>query len=101
MFRYMVHVSRKNVMQWAYMAVRIEHLVQAPANLDKRCEWSDFEGMETYYFTQESAAIAFAQEVARQLPGREVLVLKSIAVVQTPAGEPVISNVTDKGVVPR
>ncbi len=110
MYPFIVHVERVDLQPWDVLVnqpgqrnslVRVanSYNVNVKANMDNY-EHSNCAKFETWYCDTRQKADALANKLARELPGRNILVLELKTVTQTMATEPVVSNYSERGLVP-
>ena len=111
MYPYVVHIMREGA-QGFRVAVEIEpgrlsnrdfaqaHHVEIDVNLDIMMPNKHHE-FETWYAYDVNTAEALAKKLAQESPLSSVMVLKLCSVAQTAPSVALISNYTEKGLLPR
>jgi len=106
---YLVHIERENVGGWELVGNTAEgravnyrvYQTMNPVNIVSNLRDENYPSMETWYCRNEAEATMLAQSFATKLPGRTILITKVIAIAQATANPPVVSSVSEKGVLPR
>ncbi len=104
MYQYLVHVVRTAAFDWDLLSVRgarIRAFNSQKAVVNGQIDHGEAKEMETWYCKDEVNANALADVLARQCPGKPIYVMKLASVYQTTPGDPVVSVMSEKGLVPR
>jgi hypothetical protein len=105
MDQFIVHMRQKNLMQWN---IRTTNYGRVPSNIPDRVridatlhdDGSESSAQTCYCASQEHAEM-IASDWAEKNPGSTIMIAKTTAVVSCKPQKPIISAVTEKGVVPR
>ncbi len=107
MYSHMVHVERQGLMDWN-IAVQLPgerrmmytYYNATHVKVDADLEETRHEGMETWYCRDEASANALAKHLAVNLPGRNINVYALKSVARTAPTAPVLTEYSEKGLVP-
>lgn len=103
MYQYLVHAERKGIRAWEFSTYddRRAFVVYNSNSNKQEAAYTDFVGMETWYADNEESAKLMAKEISRKIPGIMVYIAKVEQVCQSPLSNPVISEVSKKGILPK
>jgi hypothetical protein len=109
MYSHVVHVFRKEVTPWDIDVRSPGAARQALANyanryhvkIDANIESNVFSNMETWYCHNRASADVLALKLANEVPGREIYVLELKSITISPPSTPIVSIISDKGMLPK
>jgi hypothetical protein len=109
MYNYVVHIEREHLDQWQIavpdpMRGRdsiINYYQSGTVKIDYSLGGKGEAEAETWYCQTKAAAEMLAMKLAKDRPNRAIYIMETIAMAQATSNDPIISQVSQKGVLPK